>query len=144
MSSPPKTAISYEPDYDSDPFRYVLIQVLPRPDPRTPKGVLEALDGTSWTGTDKQARAELRRRINEHARSLKLPGMLLTGDPLGAPTHYCTDLLTAATVLSKSGHGVYLRDKEPKMTVLDGGWAIMLHLPPGVPDIGEVIQPHDS
>jgi hypothetical protein len=144
MSSPPKTAISYEADYDADTFRYVLVQVVPRPELRTAKGILETLDGYSWTGTDKQARAELRRRINEHARSSNLPAVLLTGDPFGYATHHCPDLLTAATVLSKSGRGVYLRDKEPNLTVLDGGWAIMLHLPPGAPDLGKVAKTHDS
>ena len=139
MSSMPKTTISCGPPDSPEPFRYVLLDPVVQFTSACPSVLLGLLDGARWTGTgNRAAEAELRRRVNEHARGLPLPAIVLLGHMAQRETHICQDLLTAITIWSKSSPKLYLRDKEPRFS-----WErnrTVLHLPPGVPPIGEEVN----
>jgi hypothetical protein len=95
----------------------------------TPEALLAALNHTPPRGNLAEIEAELRRRLNEHARKLPLPaaaavlGSARPGDPA------CRHLLSVLTVLAKSSAHVYLRDKEPNLAILRPGRCVVLLLP---------------
>ncbi|MCE5307504.1 MAG: hypothetical protein LLG20_07665 [Acidobacteriales bacterium] len=125
MSAPPKAAIEHKGP--RLPFRIVAFR-LPNVDFNAP-ALLTLLDGAEWTGTPEQAECELRRRLNEHAAILPYPAALLVTDKAGDGAECFTDLLTVCTVLAKSSHRVYLRDKEPNLSNLRAGSAVALQFP---------------
>jgi hypothetical protein len=93
----------------------------------SPAALLERLDGLPFSG---DADAELRRRLDDHADRLDLPGAAAVLDRAGADDPVCDDLLTVLCVLSRSSNHVYLRTKEPCLTALRPGRRVVLLLPP--------------
>ena len=77
-----------------------------------------------------QAEAELRRLINEHVITLRLPRAAAVLDAVRPDDTYCSKLLTILTVLSKSSGHVYLRDKEPNLANLTPDRRVVLIIPP--------------
>jgi hypothetical protein len=134
MSAPPKTAISFEPDDALRTFRCLLVEAPGPLQNDTSKSLLEKLDGKPWAGTEKSAASELRRRLNRHARALRLPPLVLLGDPKAyPPDERWDDLLTVLTIFSKSGNTVYLRDKEPHASAIRRNRPVMLLVPRATP-----------
>jgi hypothetical protein len=108
--------------------RTLLLQLPPEIRRTGPCGLLARLTGRRWNRTAGEAEAELRRRVNEHAARLLLPlavpvaGSAEKAEPVD-------DLLTVYTVLAKSSDRVYLRDKEPNVSRIKPGRAVVLRLP---------------
>ena len=108
--------------------RTVLLQLPPEVRRAGPCGLLARLTGRRWNRTAREAEEELRRRVNEHAAQLSLPSAaVLAGSAEGAEP--VDDLLTVYTVLAKSSDRVYLRDKEPNLSTIRPGRAVVLRLP---------------
>lgn len=91
---------------------------------------LQILDGKRHHVNRQQAEKKLRRRIDQHAATLNLPGAaVVVENEVKENDIACDDLLTALTVISKSADHVYLRDKEPILEKLRPGRSLVLVLP---------------
>ena len=77
----------------------------------------------------KDAESALRRRIDAHARTLRLPPAALVTEGSEPGDASCRDLLTVATVLAKSSGRVYLRDKVPNLSRIQPGRRVVLIVP---------------
>ncbi len=95
-----------------------------------PADLLAALDGAAPRGSPDEIEATLRRRLNEHARTLPLPPAAAAIDAAGPDDPVCRDLLSVLAVLAKSSPHVYLRDKEPNLALLRPGRRVVLLVPP--------------
>ena len=91
---------------------------------------LKILDGKRHHVNRRQAEQKLRRRIDQHAATLNLPGAaVVVENEVKENDIACDDLLTALTVISKSADHVYLRDKEPILEKLRPGRSLVVVLP---------------
>ncbi len=95
-----------------------------------PADLLAALDGAPSRASPDDVEAALRRRLDEHARTLPLPPAAAVTDQAGPADPVCRDLLSVLAVLAKSSPHVYLRDKEPNLAALRPGRRVVLLLPP--------------
>ncbi len=96
--------------------------------------VIEALSGDLLPQRESDARPDdfngrLRRLIDTHARTLPFPAAAIVTDKAERGDKPCTDLLTIATVLSKSSDHVYLRDKVPNLAQITPGRRVILLVP---------------
>ncbi len=96
----------------------------------TAASILARLDGNDWSGQEGLAERELKRRINERAKSLPYPPSALILSE-GQPDEDCKCLLTACTILSKSSDRVYLCAKWPNLGYLTPGRAVRMFIPDG-------------
>ncbi len=96
----------------------------------TAASILARLDGKEWSGQEGLAERELKRRINEHAKSLPYPPSALIL-PEGQPDEDCNCLLTVCTILSKSSERVYLSSKLPNLGYLTPGRTVRMFIPDG-------------
>ncbi len=71
----------------------------------------------------------LRRLLDTHARTLPFPAAAIVTDKVETADEHCTDLLTIATVLSKSSGHVYLRDKVPNLGQVTPDRRVVLIVP---------------
>jgi hypothetical protein len=79
---------------------------------------------------DGDVERQLREALDRRAHTLPYPPAAVLDSDLAAATETEPDLLTTATVLSKSSGRVYLRDKTPNLAALRTGRAVVLILPP--------------
>jgi hypothetical protein len=91
---------------------------------------LLSLLGHSPTGPNVKPENELRRKLNEHARTMALPTVALVSDQARPKDAIAEGLLDICTVLAKSSAHVYLRDKEPNLLRIRRGITVVLQLPP--------------
>ena len=75
------------------------------------------------------AERALRRRIDAHAFTLPIPAAALVTDRAEPEDEPCDELLSIATVLSKSSGHVYLRDKAPNLSQIKPGRRVVLIVP---------------
>jgi hypothetical protein len=130
MSAMPTTVVTHQA---TDRFlvgRRLVFAWPPNVPRASPADLLAALDGVPPRGFLDDIEAILRRRLNEHARTLHLPPAAAVIDRAGPDDPVCRDLLSVLTVLAKSSPHVYLRDKEPNLAVLRPGRRVVLLLPP--------------
>ncbi len=125
MSAPPKAVITHEAPALQD----VAIEFFYEHLNADPQVLLWRLDGDFPPGTPHQAEEELRRRINERAANLPYPAAALVLSGRAQDARRATDLLTICTVLAKSSGRVYLRDKEPNLSRIGYGRAVVLKIP---------------
>ena len=100
--------------------------------------ILALLDGSpaasdslpAATPTDSEADQQLRERINAHARTLPLPPAAIVVESSLQGDQVCEDLLSVVTVLAKSSHHVYLRDKQPNLAAIRPGRRVIVLIPP--------------
>ncbi len=129
MSAVPTTVVTHQA---ADRFLVGrrLVFAWPASLPRAaPAELLAVLDGVAPRGTPDEIEAVLRRRLNEHARTLPLPPAAAAIDRAGPKDPVCRDPLSVLTVLAKSSPHVYLRDKEPNLAALRPGRSVVLLLP---------------
>jgi len=119
MSVLPKAVISYTPGPAQHLSRCIAFQRPSRTAGLDANGLLALLDGSPAQVPLERAQADLRDRLNDHSRSLPWPPAVLIADSWVLYDSFCNDLLTVLTVFSKSSGRVYLRDKEPDLTVLN-------------------------
>ncbi len=96
----------------------------------TAASILARLDGNDWSGQEALAERELKRRINEHVKTLPYPpsAVILPG---ARPDEHCYCLLTVCTILSKSSDRVYLSAKSPNLGYLTPGRTVRMFIPDG-------------
>lgn len=102
-----------------------LVFELPAGNPRTSAEWLHML-GYPYIGDADEA---LRNAVNDQSRRLELPGAAALVDLVSPDDERCPDLISVLTVLSKSSNRVYLRDKEPNLTVLRPGRRVTVFIP---------------
>ena len=90
--------------------------------------VLSRIDNRQWAGHEELAERELKKRINEHVKTLPYPPAALIV-PEGKPDEQCGCLLTVCTILSKSSGQVYLASKNPNLSYLAAGRAVRMFIP---------------
>lgn len=94
----------------------------------TAAAVLSSLDGNDWNSNKGLAERELKRRINEHAKTLPYPPSALIL-PEGKADEQCSCLLTVCAVLAKSSGKVYLSSKSPNLGYVKPGRAVRMFIP---------------
>jgi hypothetical protein len=128
MSVPPRTVIDH-PGGDRRVYAHGLVFALPAAAPAAAAALLALLDGRPVELPEAEAEAELRCRLNAHARTLPWPAAMAVTFHRAPGDEECRDLLTTLTVLAKSSDHVYLRDKEPNLAALRPGRRVILVLP---------------
>jgi hypothetical protein len=118
MSVRPRTQIQHTAPTERRYGRGIEYRLPPEFVARVARKILAWLDGKPCRLVRRQAEAELRRRLNEHAGSLSLPPAVVVTDTGRVGDVVCEDPLTVLTVLTKSSNHVYLRDKEPNLQAL--------------------------
>lgn len=130
MSCRPNTVIRHEAPPGRTYGRGLVCQLPKLSGSCTALRWLSALDGRRRRLQRDNAEAELRRRINEHARNLDLPPAAVLHAVVREGDTDCDDLLTVLTVAAKSAGHVYLRDKEPNLVRLTSGRRVVVIIPP--------------
>jgi len=96
----------------------------------TAADILARIDDEQWRGNEELAERELKRRINEHVKTLPYPPAALIL-ARGEPNEQCGCLLTVCTILSKSSGQVYLASKNPNLSYVTAGRAVRMFIPAG-------------
>jgi hypothetical protein len=94
----------------------------------TASEILARIDGNHWSGHEEMAERELKKRINEHIRTLPYPPAALIL-PEGKVDEECGSLLTVCAILSKSSAHVYLASKNPNLGYLTPGREVRMFIP---------------
>jgi len=94
----------------------------------TASEILARIDGNHWSGHEELAERELKRRINEHVKTLPYPPAALIL-PEGEADEQCGCLLTVCAILSKSSGQVYLAAKNPNLGYLTPGRTVRMFIP---------------
>jgi hypothetical protein len=126
MSCAPRTQIRHKSPYRRPCGRGILFAYRVGWDPFD---VLPGSPGNDPFPRLEDAERELRRRIDAHAQTLALPAAALVTNQMEEEDEICDDLLSIATVLSKSSGRVYLRDKAPNLSQIKPGRRVVLIVP---------------
>lgn len=127
MSSRPTAVLTHDSPLDQG--RLMVFELSGPARAIRPRALLAAINAHSFRGSDLAAETALRERINERARKLKWPPVMLAVPQANEKSERCTDLLTILTALSKTGSRVYLRDKEPNIASLPSRRRVVLRFP---------------
>ena len=125
MSTPHRTTIHHAPAPGATRCRRLVVEWTQTPRKPSAQKVLTLLTGAA----PRHAAGELRRLIQQHARSLPWPGALLVTNHAEPTDPVCDDLLTICTVLANSSNAVYLRDKEPNLDRIAPNLRVVLQIP---------------
>jgi hypothetical protein len=125
MSAPHRTTIHHAPAPGATRCHRLVVQWTQTQRKPSARKILTLLTGSA----SPHAAADLRRLIQQHARSLPWPGALLVTNQAEAADPVCDDLLTICTVLANSSNAVYLRDKEPDLDRIAPNLRVVLQIP---------------
>jgi hypothetical protein len=128
MSTPPSTQIQHRSPFRRALGRGIVFAIPAGQDPLA-KLLDSAGPGKLRLSGPEDAERDLRQRIDAHARTLALPAAALVTDREEPGDELCKDLLSVATVLSKSSSRVFLRDKAPNLDRIRPGRRVVLIVP---------------